>query len=62
MCDCPTCLHRRKMAARAERLAREDFEMTAIAVAYAAERYRLDDADAARHVRLHAINGPGVMQ
>jgi hypothetical protein len=50
------------MAARAERLAREDFEMTAIAVAYAAERYRLDDADAARHVRLHAINGPGVMQ
>jgi hypothetical protein len=62
MCDCPTCLHRRKMALLAERLAREDVEMTAIAVAYVADRYRLDDAEAMQHIRLHGINGTGVMQ
>jgi hypothetical protein len=57
MCDCPTC--RRKMAARRDR---EDVEMTAIAVAYVADRYRLDDAEAMQHIRLHGINGTGVMQ
>lgn len=37
-------------------------EMWATAIAYVAERHGLDDADALRHVRLHAINGPGMTQ
>lgn len=60
MCDCPTCLHRQAMALRAER--RDDAEMTRVAIAWVAERYRLDDADALRHVRLHGINGTGMIQ
>jgi hypothetical protein len=62
MCDCPTCLHRQAMRARAARIARDDAEMTRFAVAWIAERYRLDDTDAARHLRRHAINGTGVIQ
>jgi hypothetical protein len=46
----------------AEEIRRERAEMWATAIAFVAERYRLDDADALRHVRLHAINGPGVSQ
>jgi hypothetical protein len=41
---------------------RERAAMWAAALAYVSERYRLDDADALRHVRLHAINGPGMTQ
>lgn len=46
----------------AEHVTRFRLEMWATAIAYAAERYRLDDADAMRHVRLHAINGPEMTQ
>ena len=45
----------------AEEIRRERAEMWATAIAFVAERYRLDDADALRHVRLHAINGPAVI-
>lgn len=60
MCDCPTCLHRQKMAEMAER--RDDMEMTRVAIAWVAERHGLDDYDAVRHLRLHAFNGTGVIQ
>ena len=46
----------------AEQIRRNRAEMWATAIAHVAERYRLDDADATRHVRLHAINGPGMTQ
>lgn len=58
MCNCPIC----QEAAEAEQRYRDDMEMTAIAVAYVADRYRLDDADAMQHIRLHGINGTGVIQ
>jgi hypothetical protein len=62
MCDCPTCLHRQKRADRAARIARDDAEMTLFALAWIAEHHGLDDTDAARHLRRHAINGTGVLQ
>jgi hypothetical protein len=57
-CLCPDC---REEISAAESL-RERAAMWATAIAYVAERYLLDDADALRHVRLHAINGPGITQ
>jgi hypothetical protein len=54
VCQCPVC--------REAAEAREEREMTLFALAWVAERYRLDDRDAALHLRLHAINGTGVMQ
>lgn len=60
MCQCLQCrVFARVEAEEAERVRRE---MWAAAVAHVAQRYRLDDADALRHVRLHAINGTAVMQ
>lgn len=46
----------------AENSARFRMEMWATAIAAIAERHGLDDADAARHVRLHAITGPEMTQ
>lgn len=46
----------------AEHVMRFRREMWATAIASVAERHGLDDADAARHVRLHAINGPEMTQ
>jgi hypothetical protein len=60
MCQCFQC--RVFAEIEAEEVRRERAAMWATAIAYVAERYRLDDADALRHVRLHAINGPGVSQ
>jgi hypothetical protein len=68
MCRCPRCrvfaeidaeAVQREIAALSDQAA---LGRWAIAIAHVAERYRLDDADAARHVRLHAINGTGVVQ
>lgn len=58
MCDCRTC----REAEESARRDREDFEMIRVAVAYVADRYRLDDAEAMQHIRLHGIIGPGVIQ
>lgn len=60
MCQCLQC----RVFARieAEEVERIRMEMWFTAIAYVAERYRLDDYDAARHVRLHAINGSGMTQ
>jgi hypothetical protein len=60
MCQCFRCQVLAEIDA--EEIRREVAAMWATAIAYVAERYRLDDADALRHVRLHAINGPGVSQ
>jgi hypothetical protein len=57
-CLCPTCLE----AAEQEIRDRQDFEMTRVAIAYVADRYRLDDTEAMQHIRLHGINGTGVVQ
>lgn len=74
MCDCPRTKRSDRSALadpRAEirredldlaRLDREAREMTVIALTWVAERYGLDDADAARHLRAHAIDGTGVIQ
>lgn len=62
MCDCPTCRHRQAMAERAARLARDELEMTVVALAWVAERYGLDDTDAMAHLRAHAIYGTGAIQ
>jgi hypothetical protein len=58
MCQCPTC----REAAEAAQRDRDDAEMTRFAVAWIAERYGLDDTDAALHLHRHAINGTGVIQ
>jgi hypothetical protein len=58
MCQC--CQAFAKI--EAEQIRRSRAEMWAIAIAHVAERYRLDDTDATRHVRLHAINGPEMTQ
>jgi hypothetical protein len=58
LCQCPVC----REAAEAARLDREERAMLLAAIAWVAERYRLDDRDAARYLRLHAINGPGMAQ
>lgn len=58
LCQCPVCREAEELARRD----RDDREMTAIAIAWVADRYRLDDADALRHVRLHGINGTGMIQ
>jgi hypothetical protein len=60
MCMCFRCQVLAEIDA--EEIRREVAAMWATAIAFVAERYRLDDADALRHVRLHAINGPGVSQ
>lgn len=60
MCRCFRC--RVFAEIEAEEVRREVAAMWATAIAHVAERYRLDDADAAHHVRLHAINGTGVIQ
>jgi hypothetical protein len=58
LCQCPVC----REAAELARLDRDDMEMTRIAIAWVADRYQLDDTDALLHLRLHAINGTGVIQ
>lgn len=50
------------MAERAARLARDELEMTVVALAWVAERYGLDDTDAMAHLRAHAIYGTGAIQ
>lgn len=60
MCQCLQCRVFARIEADEDRRIRR--EMWAAAVAYVAQRYRLDDYDALRHVRLHAINGPGMTQ
>lgn len=60
MCQCFRCQVLAEIDAEADR--REIAAMWSIATAHVAERYRLNDADALRHVRLHAINGTGVIQ
>lgn len=58
VCQCPVC----REAAELTRLDREERAMLLAAIAYVADRYRLDDTDALRHIRLHGAAGTGVMQ
>jgi len=59
MCQCSRCRVFAEIDDQAIR--REIAAMWAAAIAAIAERHGLDDADALRHVRLHAINGPAVI-
>lgn len=58
MCQCPVCQEAEELAL----LNREDRAMLVAALAYVADRYRLDDTDALQHIRLHGAAGTGVMQ
>lgn len=58
MCQCPVC----REAAELARRDREEHAMVLAALAYVSDRYRLDDTDALRHIRLHGAVGTGVMQ
>jgi|tagenome__1003787_1003787.scaffolds.fasta_scaffold20869181_2 hypothetical protein len=60
MCQCPICLE--IAAAQAAEVERIRIEMWFTTIAYVAQRHGLDNTDAARHVRLHAISGPGMIQ